>query len=93
MDHDIKYLYAFGSAITDQFDLTNSDIDLLIELDHTDPLKKRETLLKLWDEFEAFFHRKVDLLTERSIKNPILKQSIDNSNMLIYDGQRQKVTV
>ena len=28
--HNVKYLYAFGSAVSDKFDNARSDIDLLI---------------------------------------------------------------
>jgi len=71
--HDLKTLYAFGSATNDQFNEASSDIDLLVELDTKDPIKRGENLLDLWDKFEKFFQRKVDLLTTSSIRNPILK--------------------
>jgi len=92
-NHDVKYLYAFGSAITDKFDAKNSDIDLLVELDEPDPLKRGEQLLDLWDKFEDFFCRRVDLLTESSIRNPILKNNINSSKILVYDGEGQKVLI
>ncbi len=90
--HNVKTLYAFGSAITDHFDEASSDIDLLIEIDENDPLKRGEKLLDIWDKLEEFFQRKVDLLTEASIKNPVLKKNIDSSKILIYDGKRQEVS-
>jgi predicted nucleotidyltransferase len=31
--HNVKYLYAFGSATDDRFDPERSDIDLLVEID------------------------------------------------------------
>jgi predicted nucleotidyltransferase len=43
-NHDVKSLYAFGSSITNGFKEDSSDIDLLIELNTIDPLKKGETL-------------------------------------------------
>lgn len=91
--HNVKYLYAFGSSVTDQFDENRSDIDLLIEIDESDPLLRGEHLINIWDRFESFFHRKVDLLTEASIKNPILKENINNTKILIYDGKGQKVLI
>jgi predicted nucleotidyltransferase len=76
-NHKVKYLYAFGSSITEKFDRQRSDIDLMVEVDEADPVKKGDYLLSLWDNFEAFFHRKVDLLTESSVKNPYLRNSIE----------------
>jgi len=91
--HKVKYLYAFGSSVTDRFDSEKSDIDLLIEIDDTDPIVRGENLISLWDLFENFFQRKVDLLTDSSIHNPYLRKSIDATKILIYDGSKQKVLV
>lgn len=92
-NHKVKYLYAFGSSVTDRFDAEKSDIDLLVEIDDNDPIERGEKLISLWDLFENFFHRKVDLLTDSSIHNPYLRKSIDSTKILIYDGSRQKVLV
>ena len=52
-NHKVKYLYAFGSSVSDRFDPDKSDIDLLIEIDAKDPIEKGEELLSLWDLFET----------------------------------------
>ncbi|MCX2836805.1 nucleotidyltransferase domain-containing protein [Salinimicrobium sp. MT39] len=91
--YNVKTLYAFGSATTDEFDENSSDIDLLIEIEENDPLERGEKLLAIWDKLEEFFQRKVDLLTQNSVKNPVLKKNIDATKVLIYDGQKQKISV
>jgi len=91
--HNVKYLYAFGSSVSEKFDPIKSDIDLLVEIDSNDPLDRGEKLLSLWDLFEGFFKRKVDLLTDSSIRNPFLRKSIDSTKVLIYDGSGQKVLI
>lgn len=91
--HKVRYLYAFGSSTTDKFNSESSDIDLLVEIDDPDPIERGEKLLSLWDTFETFFHRKVDLLTDSSIRNPYLRKSIDSTKILIYDGQGSKIFV
>jgi uncharacterized protein len=91
--HEVKSLYVFGSSVNGSFKEESSDIDLLIELNTKDPIKKGENLLDLWNKFEVFFQRKVDLLTTASVKNPILKKTIDSSKILIYDGKEQKVSI
>src|SRR5450759_423544 len=90
-NHNVKYLFAFGSSVTDKFDVNKSDIDLLVEIDSKDPIDRGEKLLSLWDLFEIFFDRKVDLLTDSSIQNPFLKKSINATKILIYDGSGKKV--
>src|SRR5690606_14179996 len=90
--HNVRSLYAFGSSITDHFNEDSSDIDLLIEIENDDPIERGENLMSIWDKFEQFFQRRVDLLTNTSIKNPILRKSIDSTKILIYDGQRQEIS-
>ena len=91
--HNVKNLYAFGSSVTDRFDQETSDIDLLIEIENEDPIERGENLMSIWDMFEQFFQRKVDLLTNTSMKNPILRKSIDSTKILIYDGKEQKISI
>jgi predicted nucleotidyltransferase len=88
--HKVDKIYAFGSSITDQFDQYKSDIDLIVKVDINDPVDRGEALHSLWDKLEALFKRKVDLLTEESIRNPYLKASIDRTKKLIYDGEGEK---
>lgn len=91
--HQVTYIYAFGSSVTDRFDEKTSDIDLLVDIAVPDPVERGEKLMSLWDKLETFFQRKVDLLTESSIKNPFLRKSIDATKVLIYDGSGEKVFV
>ena len=91
--HQVKYVYAFGSSVTDKFREQTSDIDLLVEIDEPDPVNRGEKLMSLWDKLETFFNRKVDLLTESSIKNPFLRKSIDATKVLVYDGSGEEVLV
>jgi uncharacterized protein len=92
-NHNVKYLYAFGSSVTDEFDNENSDIDLVVEITESDPVERGEKLMSLWETFENFFHRKVDLLTDSSIRNPFLHKNIDATKVLIYDGLGKKIFV
>jgi predicted nucleotidyltransferase len=91
--HKVKYLYAFGSSVTEEFDYDKSDVDLLVEIDDIDPIERGEKLISLWDMSEQFFNRKVDLLTYTSIRNPYLLKSIESTKVLIYDGTGQKVLI
>jgi uncharacterized protein len=42
MNYNVKYIYAFGSATNDLFNTEKSDIDLIVELNDKDPMKKGE---------------------------------------------------
>jgi len=91
--HKVDRIYAFGSSVTDRFDLEKSDIDLVVSLAVDDPLEYGELLLSLWNGLELFFGRKVDLLTDDSIRNPYLRTSIERTKKLVYDGQGEKIFV
>jgi hypothetical protein len=91
--HNVKLLCGFGSSVTNSFDNKSSDIDLLVEIDEADPIERGDKLISLWDNFESFFKRKADMLTESSIQNPYLKRSIDATKVLIYDGNSSKVFI
>jgi predicted nucleotidyltransferase len=91
--HKVSKIYAFGSSITGHFDPDKSDIDVVVEIDIDDPVDRGEALLSLWDKLEILFRRKVDLLTEDSIRNPYLKASINRTKKIIYDGEGEKVFV
>lgn len=85
-NHKVGKLYAFGSSTRKDFSEQDSDIDLLIEINTEDPMERGEKLISIWNKFEDFFQRKVDLLTYKSIKNPILKRNIDATKILIYEA-------
>jgi predicted nucleotidyltransferase len=80
-EHAVKYLFAFGSSVTNNF-------DLMVEINKPDPINRGEKIISLWDKLENFFKRKVDLRTNSAIRNPYLKQNIDESKVLIYDSSR-----
>jgi predicted nucleotidyltransferase len=91
--HNVKRMYAFGSAVTNKFNPEKSDIDLIVEIDENDPIEKGEKLISLWDKLEALFKRRVDLLTDQPIKNPYLKSAIDRTKILIYDRGGEKILI
>ena len=91
--HRVDKIYAFGSSITNHFDPNTSDIDLVVKVDISDPADRGEALLSLWDKLEELFERKVDLLTDDSIRNPYLKANINRTKKLIYDREGEKVFV
>ena len=66
----VDKLYFFGSVLSSKFNENTSDIDVLIEVAELSPEEQGESLIALWDNLELLFNRKVDLLTENSIRNP-----------------------
>ena len=75
--YKVKRLYAFGSALTDHFN-NESDIDLIVDFELLDIDHYADNYFNLKFALENTFKRKIDLLEEKSIKNPYFKQAIDN---------------
>jgi predicted nucleotidyltransferase len=84
-EHQVVKAYAFGSVVTEHFN-QGSDIDLLVSFkDGLDPVRYGEHYFSLVDKLEALFDRKVDLVTELSLKNPYLIKAINNSKVVLYE--------
>ena len=81
--HNVETLFAFGSVCTDKFN-DRSDIDLLITFKPMDYGDYADTYFELADKFENLFHRPVDLVTDKSLSNPYLIDSINQTKTLLY---------
>lgn len=79
----VSELYSFGSVNTDQFK-EESDVDFLVEFKEIVLEEYADNYLDMCYDLEAVLNRKVDLVTTRSVKNPIFKKEIDLSKELIY---------
>ena len=81
--YGVKSLYSFGSVNSEKFS-SESDIDLVVDLNSTDPLEYTENYFDLKFALEKLLQRQIDLLESKSIRNPFLKKKIDNSKVLVY---------
>lgn len=77
--------FVFGSVCTDRF-REGSDIDLLVSFDESsiEPLDYADNYLALADELESIFGVPVDLVTERSLRNPYFIHSVRENRTPIY---------
>lgn len=82
--YKIKNAYIFGSALTDKFD-DKSDVDFLVNLQEgLDPVDAGGYLWDLEYELKDLLHREIDLLTERSLRNPYFITEINATKQPIY---------
>lgn len=82
--HKITNAYVFGSVLTERFN-SSSDVDFLVNIqEDLDPVDAGEHLWDLTSELEDLLKRKVDLLTERSLKNPYFIKEINETKFPIY---------
>ena len=83
VDHNVKHLYVFGSALTDRF-TEKSDIDLVVDFDQIDVDEYADNYFDFKFSLETVLNRRVDLLEEQAIKNPYFRQVINQSRQLVY---------
>jgi len=81
--YDVKTMHVFGSACTDNFN-DKSDIDILISFKDISIEKYTDNYFDLHYKLEKLFDRNIDLLTENSLSNPYLIESIDETKQLLY---------
>jgi predicted nucleotidyltransferase len=77
-------LYLFGSILTDKFNDT-SDIDMLIQFSQVELLEYFDNYMDLKENLEKIFNRRVDLLENQAIRNPIFRQVLDREKRLFYE--------
>ncbi len=84
--HRVRRLDLFGSAATGLFDPASSDMDLLVGFEEDYFPGIADTYLELAEHLEKLFGRHIDLLTERSIRNPYLRESISQTRVPLYEA-------
>jgi uncharacterized protein len=82
--YHVRRLELFGSAATDRFRPNESDIDLLVVFEELPPGTDSNSYFGLLHALEDLFGRHVDLVSADTIENPYLRESIDESRVLVY---------
>jgi predicted nucleotidyltransferase len=91
---EVRRLYLFGSGTKARFDPNTSDLDFLVELADRQPTKNyADRYLGLAEALEGLFGRRVDLLTEQSIRNPFLRREVQATRQLIYEQRSEETAV
>jgi predicted nucleotidyltransferase len=81
--YNVRNMYLFGSALTEKFS-PDSDIDFLVNFGQMSLPNYFDNYMEFKDELEQLFKRPVDLVEEKTVKNPVLRRSIERSKKLIY---------
>jgi predicted nucleotidyltransferase len=82
--HRVKELYLFGSVLNENFHDT-SDVDLLVQFHQMDLMDYFDNYMDLKGHLEQLFERKVDLVENQAIKNPIFRRIVDREKQLVYE--------
>jgi len=90
--YKVRELYVFGSVLTELFN-KNSDIDFLVKFGDVALYNYFDNYMDFKESLENLFERKVDLLEIQTLKNPILKRSIDKNKIKLYGRADSKMAV
>jgi predicted nucleotidyltransferase len=80
----VRSLFVFGSVCGERFTDT-SDIDLLVSFEPLDYGDYADNYFQTADMFEKIFNRPVDLVTDKSLKNPYFINSVNQTKVLLYE--------
>ncbi len=82
--HRVKSIALFGSAAKESMH-ENSDIDFLVQFsDEIDVLEYADNYFSFLEKLENLMGKKIDLVSRKSLKNPILIEEIDRSKVDLY---------
>ena len=77
----VRRLSLVGSATSERFDSSRSDVDVLVEFEKMVPTEHAGHYFGLQEDLEALLQRPVDLVEPGPIRNPYFRQSVDASKV------------
>ena len=90
---NVVSLDLFGSAASGKFRSEASDLDFVVTFGEFPLGGIFDAYMDLAEGLEALFARKVDLITERSIRNPYFRKAVETSRVRIYDRRNSQAPV
>ena len=91
--YEVRRLDVFGSAVTGEFDASKSDLDFIVSFVERTPGTYADKYLNLAESLESLFGRKVDLVTEDSVRNPYFREAIERTRQSIYERPTEKAAL
>jgi uncharacterized protein len=82
--HRVARLEVFGSALRDDFESDESDVDLLVEFEPMEPYARVEAYFGLLDELRHLLNREVDLVMAGAVKNAYIAREIERTKQVFY---------
>ena len=82
--HGVARLYAFGSALRDDYREQASDLDLLVEFCPMDSYDRVDAYFGLLDDLRSILGTEVDLVMAGAVKNPYIARDIEPTKQVLY---------
>ncbi|QDC17107.1 hypothetical protein E2561_12485 [Rhodococcus ruber] len=81
--YGVKRLVIFGSAVTERFNESTSDVDFLVEF-RDDVANRFDAYFGLKESLEALLDHPVDLVSPVALENPYFAASVEESGHEVY---------
>ena len=82
--YDVHRLDVFGSAVREDFDPDQSDLDFLVQFNNFTIHNAADRYFDFLFDLEALFGRKVDLISDLAIRNPYFRKAVDAERTNLY---------
>ncbi len=79
----VDKLWVFGSILTPRFN-DESDVDFSVIFHYEQIPDLFVNFFDFIEDLQGLLGRKIDLIDETAIKNPIFKKELDSTKLLIY---------
>jgi hypothetical protein len=83
--HSVASLAIVGSAARSDFDPERSDVDVLVDFIDGD-INYFKAFMGLRQDLAAILGRKVDVITRRGVRNPLLLKSLEQDAIPMYSA-------
>lgn len=80
----VSRLDVFGSALRDDFEPGESDLDLLVEFGRMNPYERADAYFGFLDELRSLLGVDVDLVVAGAVKNRFIAADIERTRQVYY---------
>ena len=80
----VARLFAFGSALREDYRPGESDVDLLVEFEPMDGYDRANAYFDMVEDLEAALGTKVDLVMAGAVKNRYISAEIERTKQMLY---------
>jgi len=82
----VRRLALFGSAATESFDPSSSDLDLIVAFNPMSPVQHADNYFGLMEDLQKLFGMPIDLVETAPIRNPFFRQAVEETQVVLYEA-------
>ncbi len=82
--HGVRRLFLIGSALSDRFDPSRSDVDFVVDFGPRERKGFHDVYFLLLADLESILGRHVDLIEASALRNPYMIASVNRTKRMLY---------